>query len=143
MRGIAGAILVISSFTCEPKLGESPETTLLSLASVWVLVSWGCGWLHTSNATIPSAIRTDPMMSLLTMYCLPPGSPTLVIGRKRYWVRLLNWHQLRCWFIEHLATRTAWESPIDWRHWHHNRNVSWMLRRWLAWTARLSIRLVV
>ena len=66
MRGITGAILVACLFSSEPKPGKPSKPILLLFTLVWILTSWDCWWLHTSNTTISLAIRTTPTITTLT-----------------------------------------------------------------------------
>ena len=77
MRGITGAILVTSLFTCESKLGESSKMILLPFTLVWVLASWDCQWLHAGYMS--SSRSSDTTFTRLFLYFAKSNSsPTLI-----------------------------------------------------------------
>ena len=140
MRGIASRFVVSSLLSGKSKLGESSETTLFLLTSVWILVSWDYRRLHTSNTPISSAIRTTSMTSALTrMYRCHPCTLTLVIARNRDGMLLFNRNKLGHWLVKDPATRTTWEQGINGQTWNNDWNIRWVFWRSLLRDAQLSI----
>ena len=127
MRGIASRFVVSSLLPGESKLGEPSKTTLFSLASVWILASWDCRRLHTSNTPIPSAIRTTSTTSTLTRtYRCHPCTLTLVIARN-------------------CNGKLRWDDPLQWeraqtlaRSRPRNLDNKGMSHQWAEWEQQLE-----
>ena len=118
--------------------------TLFSLTVVWVLTSWDCGGLHTSDTPITSAIRTTPTTSTLTgTYRSHPCSSTLIVMRKANRMLLFYRNEFSYRFIENLTTWATREGGVYRRSGNHNGNVGRTLRHGLFRHARLSVCLEV
>ena len=140
MRGIASRFVISSLLPGEPELSESSETTLFSLAPVWVFASWDCRRLHASNTPVSSAIRTTPTTSTLTrMYRSHPRSSTLVVTREVNRMFLFYEDEFGHWLVKNLATWTTREHGIDRWTRNHNRDVGRALWPGLLRHAWLSI----
>ena len=126
MRGIASRLVISSLLPSKPKLGKSLEITLLLLTSVWILVSWDWGRLHTSNTPVSSAIGMATMTSTLTgTYCCHPHPLTLIITRKYNRMIFFNQHPCRHQFIENLTSGATRKGCVNWWCWDHNGNICW------------------
>ena len=144
MRGIASRLLVSSLLSGKSEFGELSETTLFSLASVWIFASWDCRRLHTSNAPISLAIRTTSTTSTLTgMYRSHPRPSTLVVTRQTDRMLLFYGNQLGHWLVKNLTSWTTRKGGIYRRCGNHDRNIGRTLRRGLLGNAWLSISLKV
>ena len=118
--------------------------TLFSLASVWILASWDCQRLHTSNTPISSAIRTTPTMSTLTRtYHSHPRPSTLVVTRRANQMLLFYRNQLGHWLVKDLAAWATRKHGVDRRTWNHDRHVGRTLRRGLLGHTQLSVCLKI
>ena len=106
MRGIASRLVVSSLLSSNPKLGKLPKMTLLLLALIWILASWDCGRLHTSDTPVSSAIRTTSTISALTgTHRCHPCTLTLVVMRKGDWMFLFDGDQFSHQLVKDLAAR--------------------------------------
>ena len=144
MRGIASRLVVSSLLFSKSELGESPEMTLFSFASVWIFASWDYRRLHTSNAPISSAIRMTSTTSTLTgTYRSHPRPSTLVVTRKASRMLLFYGNQFGHRLVQDLTTWATWERGVDRRTWNHNRNIGGALWRCLLGNAWLGIRFEV
>ena len=140
MRGITSRFIVSSLLSSEPELGELPETALFALTSVWVLASWDCGRLHTSDTPVSSAIRMASLMSALArMYRCHPCTSTLVVTRERNWMILLYGNEFSHWLVQNLAAWTTRKCGINRGSRNHNWNIRQMLWSSLFGHAQLSV----
>ena len=144
MRGIASRFVVSSLLSSEAELGEPPETTLFSLASVWIFVSWDCRGLHASNAPISSAIRMTSITSALTgTYHCHPRTPTLVIARNCDGMFLFYGNEFSHWLVKNLTTWTTGKGSVNRWSQNHDWDIGRMFCRRLLRNAWFSIRFKV
>ena len=144
MRGIASRFVVSSLLSSKPELGEPPETTLLLLALVWILMYWDCRRLHMSNTPIPSAIRMASMVSMLTRtHRCHPRTSTLIVMRKCSRMILFDGDKFCHWLIQSFTTWTTREGSIDRWCWNHNGNIHWTFWSGLLRNTQLGISLEV
>ena len=140
MRGIASRFVVSSLLSSKPELGKPSKTTLLAFALVWILTSWDCRGLHTSNTPVSSTIRMASTTSTLTRtYCCHPCASTLVVTRKRNQMFFLYRNKFCYQLVKDLATWTARECSVNRQSWNYNRNIHWTLRSGLLRYTRLGI----
>ena len=140
MRGIASRLVVSSLLSGKSKLGELSEMTLFSLALVWILASWDCRRLHTSNTPISLAIRMTPTTSTLTgTYRSHPRPSTLIVTRKADRMFLLYGNQLGNRIVKNLTAWAARKRSVNRWSWHHDGNVGRALWRGLFGNTWLGV----